>query len=300
LSRMNVSRRVRPKGQAMAEWTRRALPIGLALLLLGAAGCGAASQAGAPTAASAPTTAPAPTAAPAATEAPAPTAAPAARPTSAVPAGDLLSFAIFEAADHTKIEYAVTTPAGFDPAKEYPVLLAMPPGGQDHDVTDQLMRSLWSEEARKRGWVVISPVAPGQLYFDGAERYIPELLDATASTYRPAGGRYFLAGISNGGLSAFRIILNTPARFRALLVLPGFPYTDADKQKLPELKDIPVAMFVGENDSGWREAAQETQRALAALGGRATLELAPGEGHIIRSLTGARLFDLLEGFRAGS
>jgi predicted peptidase len=284
----------------MSRWNRRALPVGLALVLLGVAGCGAATPATAPTAAPAPTLAAtpelSPPAAPAATAAP----APATRATSAVPASELLRFESFEAADQTKIEYAVTTPPDFDAAKEYPVLLAMPPGGQDHDVTDQLMRSLWSEEARKRGWVVISPVAPGQLYFDGAERYIPALLDATAKTYRPAGGKYYLAGISNGGLSAFRIILNTPERFRSLLVLPGVPPTDADKQKLAELKDIPVAMFVGENDSGWRAGSEETQRILTGLGGHATLELAPGEGHIIRSLTGARLFDLLEQFRAGS
>lgn len=290
----------------MSNLTRRTLPIVLALMLLGAASCGPANQAAPPTAAPAPTLAAtpelSPPAAPAATAAPtgAPAPAPATRATSAAPASELLRFETFEAADHTKIEYAVTTPPDFDAAKEYPVLLAMPPGGQDHDVTDQLMRSLWSEEARKRGWVVISPVAPGQLYFDGAERYIPELLDATAKTYRPAGGRYFLAGISNGGLSAFRIILNTPERFRSLLVLPGVPPTDADKQRLAELKDIPVAMFVGENDSGWREGSEETQRILTGLGGRATLELAPGEGHIIRSLTGARLFDLLEQFRAGA
>lgn len=284
----------------MGRWTRDMLPVVLGLLLLGAAGCGASNQAAPPTAAPAPTLAATPELSPPAAPAPTAAPAPATRATSAVPASELLRFETYEAADHTKIEYAVTTPPDFDAAKDYPVLLAMPPGGQDHEVTDQLMRSLWSEEARKRGWVVISPVAPGQLYFDGAERYIPELLDATAKTYRPAGGKYFLAGISNGGLSAFRIILNTPERFRSLLVLPGVPPTDADKQKLAELKDIPVAMFVGENDSGWREGSEETQRALTRLGGHATLELAPGEGHIIRSLTGARLFDLLEQFRAGS
>ncbi len=45
-----------------------------------------------------------------------------------------------------------------------------------------------------------------------------QIVSRRVAQYQPEGGKYFLAGISNGGLSAFRIILNTPERFRALII----------------------------------------------------------------------------------
>ena len=35
----------------------------------------------------------------------------------------------------TTVEYGVSVPDGFDPQKAYPVLLALPPGGQDKTLT---------------------------------------------------------------------------------------------------------------------------------------------------------------------
>jgi len=57
-------------------------------------------------------------------------------------------------------------------------------------------------------------------------------------------------------------------------------------------------MFVGENDSGWREASRQPLQTLTSLGGRATWKVMPGEGHIL-NVTGAQLFDALEIHRAG-
>lgn len=210
----------------------------------------------------------------------------------------LIHFQTVKLSDGTKLTYASVLPQYFDPTKEYPILLAMPPGDQSQTVTEETLKTYWAVEGYKRGWIILSPVAPdGQLFFNGSEAYIPEFLDLTSRMFLPEGNAYHLAGISNGGLSAFRIILNTPERFHSLLVLPGYPPDDDDRQKLAELKEIPVSMFVGELDSGWLQSMQEAKGNLEALGVRVSLQVEPGEGHILQSLTGKRLFDVLDSFR---
>ena len=83
-------------------------------------------------------------------------------------------------------------------------------------------------------------------------------------------------------------------------VLPGFPGDNSGLPDLAPLKDIPLAMFVGENDSGWVEAMQATEAALSELGGRVSLEVVSGEGHVIMNLGGGeRLFDWLETVKGG-
>ncbi len=57
-------------------------------------------------------------------------------------------------------------------------------------------------------------------------------------------------------------------------------------------------MFVGENDDGrWIERMAEAEAELARLGGQVSLTIVPNEGHVIQSLTGADLYDLLDSFR---
>lgn len=211
---------------------------------------------------------------------------------------EAITYHTMDLPDGMTLQYAVVLPKNFDATREYPVLLAFPPGGQNQAMVQTGLDSYWAKEAGKRGWIVLSPVAPGgQLFFQGSEAYIPEFLGRTAATYRPEGGKYHIAGISNGGLSAFRVALEHPDKVRSLLVLPGFPYTEEDFQQLEKLKNIPVAMFVGEQDTTWLEAMQATEKELSRLGGTVSLEIVPGEQHVIKSLTGEKLFDLLESFR---
>lgn len=196
----------------------------------------------------------------------------------------------------TILEYAIVLPEDFDEAKVYPILLALPPGPQTKDMVQWGLRSYWAETAHQRGWIVLSPVAPdGVLFFQGAEGVLPEFLAWTATLLKPEGGKYHLAGISNGGISAFRIALNRPELFHDLLVLPGFPQNDQDFQRLNTLTTLPVMMFVGENDDGWVQRMEATEAALNSLGGQVELEIVRGEGHVIQSLGGGeRLFDFLE------
>lgn len=201
-------------------------------------------------------------------------------------------------ADGTVVQYGVVLPPDFDPAQTFPVLLAFPPGAQTQEMVAAGLEGYWATEAQKRGWVVVSPAAPGGvLFFEGSEAIVPEFLARIAELYRPEGGKFHLAGISNGGISAFRVAVNQPALFHSLVVLPGLPPTGEDSEKLAVLAGIPVRMFVGERDAGWRQLMEDAANELSRQGVDVALEIVPGEGHVIRSLEGEQLFDLLDSFR---
>jgi pimeloyl-ACP methyl ester carboxylesterase len=199
--------------------------------------------------------------------------------------------------DATKLDYTLVLPDGFDPAKTYPVLLALPPGGQDQETTDAVVDRVWKPEAKQRGWVVVSPVAPGALFYEpDSAKYIPELVQQLEAMFHPEGGKVHLAGVSNGGLSAYRAALDHPELYRDLLTFPGMPPDTSDD--LAKLKALPAADWVGELDSGWREAGEATIAKLQSLGDDATITVVPGESHILESVGGKQYFDWLDQHRA--
>lgn len=204
------------------------------------------------------------------------------------------------AGDGTVIDYTIVLPPNYEAGNAYPTLLALPPGSQTPSMVTSGLTSYWRAGALANGWVVISPVAPdGQLFFQGAEQYIPEFLEQIALQYPPEGGKFHLGGVSNGGISAFRVAGANPERFHSILVLPGYPATTEDKANLAQLTNIPIVFFVGENDSSWIAPMREASALLNNDGGNATLEIVSGEGHFIRSLIGGdELFRLLESFRS--
>lgn len=201
--------------------------------------------------------------------------------------------------DGTTVDYVAVAPAGFKPGDTAPVLLAMPPGGQDLSLTRAIVDGTYAPQALARGWVVVSPAAPdGQLYFRGSETLIPAMMSWIESWVTVEGGRFHMAGISNGGLSAFRLAADQPDRFASIVAFPGFPRNDEDRAALADLTDIPVRMFVGETDTSWVTPMEETLQQLTDLGGDVTLEIMPGEGHVIRGLSdGVRVFDELDAAR---
>jgi len=199
--------------------------------------------------------------------------------------------------DGTRLDYRLLAP---DEAQEsYRVLLALPPGPQTVGMVDWGIRSYYLDEAQRRGWVVVSPVAPGGLTFvQGAERYLPELLEETGRSYPPEGGKFHLAGVSNGGLSSFRIAGLHPELFHSIAVLPGWP-SPQRLDELDRLAGIPLRMWAGERENPvWLELMRKAESRLRELDADVELHVLPSEGHTLGSLMGGKeLFDFLESVR---
>lgn len=71
----------------------------------------------------------------------------------------------------TRVDYLIVLPDGFDPANEYPTVLAFAGGGQSLRGTRNALENHWAGEAERRGYIVVSPAAPmGQLFFRGVPR----------------------------------------------------------------------------------------------------------------------------------
>ena len=197
------------------------------------------------------------------------------------------------------VEYMVTIPEGFAVGDTAPVLLALPPGGQDLEITRNAHNAVYHREAIRLGWVVVSPAAPGgDLFFDGGEDVLPGFVDWIEAWVTPEGGAPHVAGISNGGISAFRFAAENPDRLQSLVVFPGFAQSDDDREALAQLSGIPVRMHVGGNDTGWIAESEATFTALIAAGTNVRLETYPGENHVIQATSdGQIIFSQLESFR---
>jgi len=200
-------------------------------------------------------------------------------------------------ADGTSVTYALVLPADFDPNQSYPAILAFPPGPQTRAMVDAGLNGYWEAEARRRGFIVVSPVAPGgDLFFRGSASLVHEFLDRIDELLPIKDHRFHVAGISNGGLSAFRAALDHPDLFLSLTALPGFPPGENDLDRLANLSEMTVNMFVGEFDGGWVSRMQNTADLLTDLGHPPLFEILPGEGHVMQAIAGtgaSRLFDLL-------
>lgn len=196
-----------------------------------------------------------------------------------------------------KVDFALLMPEGFDHNLPYPVLLALPPGPQSRDMVEAGLSSYWTPGSAGRDWIIVSPIAPrGQLFFKGAEQFLPEFLGILREQLPVEGNSFHLAGVSNGGISAFRIATQIPELFRSLVVLPGFP-SGEDFSELENLRGLPVAMFVGEFDSTWVQEMDKTQQELIRLEVNSSLEIVPGDGHFISGLSGEQIFNLLDSYR---
>lgn len=176
------------------------------------------------------------------------------------------------------LEYFLSLPNHFDGEKSYRAILVLPPGGQTKHFVDDYLS--WFDSFRKQDWVMVCPVAPdGKLFFQGSEQYLPHLMDHLLRALNLFGDKFYLLGVSNGGISAFRIATLHPDRFHSITVMPGWP-KPADENRLDKLTGIPVNFVVGENDDRWRKKSEEFTNTLAKIGGDVSFEIIPAEGHM--------------------
>ena len=187
--------------------------------------------------------------------------------------------------DDTVLEYVLFTPTGFGNTDTAPLLIALPPGPQDANSVNEMMNAVFVEQAEQRGWVVASPIAPdGVLFFEGSEDFVPSIVEVLEGIMTIEGGRPHLAGVSNGGISSFRLAAQRPIAYESLTVFPGSPLSETDRQALSILTEIPIAMWVGANDGPWIATSEEAFELLQEFGGDVSYTVVPGEGHVIQSL----------------
>lgn len=194
----------------------------------------------------------------------------------------------------TTVTYQVVLPNGYDPAKAYPTVLVFPGGPQTLRLTTAALENDWRKEAERRGYIVISPATPdGSLFFERADRIFPAFLEMIVRDYKVAG-KLHVAGLSNGGLSAFHVASLYPQYFSTVTGYPGL-LDGADERRAQAVKSMCLFMHVGDRDTGWRSGMQEQAQSLRARGFRIQYSVENGQDHVIRSeALGPRMFDEIE------
>ncbi|MBV9508524.1 MAG: hypothetical protein JO323_26350 [Acidobacteriia bacterium] len=195
------------------------------------------------------------------------------------------------------LHYKVVLPKDYDADQAYPAVLAFPPGGQDMQMVMVTLTQNWAGEAQRRGYIVVIPAAPrGELFFEGGGRVFPAFLDQLLRDYKIKDRKFHIAGMSNGGRSAFFLAAAYPQYFLSVTGFPGY-LPNPDPARLKALAGLCIHMHVGELDSGWREEMEQQASLLRAKGMTVRLTVEKGQSHVISTLTGdgaARLFEEIE------
>jgi predicted esterase len=197
----------------------------------------------------------------------------------------------------TMVHYKVVLPSGFSPAKTYPAILAFGGGPQTMNTVDTvLMRNLRSE-AEKRGYLVFAVAAPdGDLFFEDGARIFPDFLKMILADYKIEGGKFHIAGPSNGGIAALHVAGANPQYFLSATAFPGYMWQPTPA-KLLAISKICVFMYVGELDEYmWHGEMKKEVEFLQSKGDLARYSVEKGQPHRLDTLAGANAGRLFDGF----
>jgi poly(3-hydroxybutyrate) depolymerase len=195
------------------------------------------------------------------------------------------------------LHYKVVLPKDYDSDKAYPAVLAFPPGDQGMDMVQFTLVQNWAGEAQRRGYIVVIPSAPsGRPFTREGARIFPEFLEKLLRDYKIKDNKFHIAGMSNGGLSAFHIAASYPQFFSTVTGFPGY-LPDASPERVKALSAMCIHMHVGEMDTRWRDAMQQQAADFRAQGFAVRFTVEEGEPHVIEALNGegaVRLFKEME------
>jgi pimeloyl-ACP methyl ester carboxylesterase len=169
--------------------------------------------------------------------------------------GDL-RLAYRSAADRSLEPFRVFIPAGYDPKKTYPLIVALHGGMGDEDTyMDRYPEratgaSLFKKLGQERGYILVAPRGRGPWagYKDLAEQDVLDVTDRMLQLYSIAPGQVFLTGHSMGASGTWMIGFKHPRRFAALAPVAGRPQ-DLKALPLDKASEKPVWFAYGSQDT---------------------------------------------------
>ena len=199
----------------------------------------------------------------------------------------------------TTVHFKLVLPDGYDAAKTYPAILGFGGGPQNMNTVDGIINRNFRSEAEKRGYIVVAPAAPeDDLFFEGGDRIFPDFLKLIMADYKIRGGKFHVAGPSNGGIAAMHVAAANPQYFLSATPFPGYLWQPtAGKLKAIASAKVCVFMYVGEFDPYmWHSEMKREAEALSVMGTLARYNVEKGQPHRLETLAGANATRLFDGF----
>ncbi|MGB3585561.1 MAG: prolyl oligopeptidase family serine peptidase [Tunicatimonas sp.] len=144
------------------------------------------------------------------------------------------------------LQYLKYLPQDYESGSEdYPLLLFLHGGGETGDNIELVKRHgppKLIERGKDFPFIIISPQNPeNKLWNDAA---LKELLDEIIDTHRIDESRVYLTGMSRGGFGTWRMAIQNPEMFAAIVPICG----GGTPSYAQWLKDVPVWAFHGAKD----------------------------------------------------
>jgi predicted esterase len=126
--------------------------------------------------------------------------------------------------DGTLQSFRAFIPAGFDPSRKYPLVIALHGStGDENTYMDRYLsretgHNLFQELGQDRGYILATPNGrgPWEVYDGNSEKDVLDVIERMQRIYPVAPGRVFLTGHSMGGVGTWRIGFRHPEQFAAL------------------------------------------------------------------------------------
>ncbi len=213
------------------------------------------------------------------------------------------------AVDQTLQPFRVYVPRGYDPARRYPLIVALHGAtGDENTYMDRYNlpdgSSLFQKLADERGYILAAPNGRGPygMYLQDSETDVLEVLDRVMALYPIHADEVFLTGHSMGGGGTWHIGFAHAKRFRALApVASGFGGRLQTRPSIPlkSAPEMPVLFSYGLKDT---LATPENSKRLAEY---ARTELKnfqakefPDDHFVIGITSMPHVFDFFDSFRA--
>ena len=185
---------------------------------------------------------------------------------------------MFEIEGHGEMPYAVSVPAGYDPATPHPLILALHPGGKQGSYYGSLhMRQMFEPALRGLNAVVVAPDVPTRRWTsDVSDRGVMALLDRIIETYNIDRSRVLVTGFSLGGRGTWFFATRHPDFFTGAIPIAGRPGDDP----LDALGNMPVHVIHSRADDVVPFGpAEEAARQLEGAGGTVAFTALDRVGH---------------------
>ncbi len=191
--------------------------------------------------------------------------------------------------------YRLFTPAGYDKAKKYPLVIALHGSGERGNnntaqITANQLANIWTEDSLQNRvpHFVMAPQCPGESTWvqynkplagrplSGSLKIVLEIVDSLAREFNLDADRVYCVGLSMGGFATWELAQRYPDKFAAIVPICGW----ADTSKAALIKALPTWAFHGGSDPTVPVAgSRDMIAALRAAGGSPKYTEYPGVGH---------------------